>query len=224
MVRWARKLLMIGLLGIPIVVVAAGVGVTVTFGWSFLQQTVLLADTALVPYKPAHIGYRKLPGYWPTLPEPGTKLGTILIPAVHINAPVVQGTTWNILALGVGHYAGSPLPGQGGNVVFSGHRDTVFTNLQYVKVGDSVTFDSPYGPFVYRVTSIKIVPKTDPNIVVPSQNPELTLTSCYPFVYIGFAPDRFIVRATPVSEPSPSVVSQYSRSKRGKTRHVAESG
>ncbi|MCL5013426.1 MAG: class D sortase [Firmicutes bacterium] len=214
--RWIRKLFIIGLIGIPSLIIALGVGVTAVFGWSFLQQTLLLADSVLVPYKPAHIGYRKLPGFWPTLPEPGTKLGTIVIPAVNIKAPVVQGTTWDILKLGVGHYAGSPLPGQGGNVVFSGHRDTVFTNLKHVKVGDTVTFDSPYGPFVYRVTSIKIVPKTDPNIVVPSKSPELTLTSCYPFVYIGFAPDRFIVRATPVSEPSVTAGTRYRASERGR--------
>jgi sortase A len=216
-------MLVIGIVSIPVIVVAIGIAVTAVFGWSFLKQTVLLTDTALVPYKPTHIGYRKLPGFWPTLPEPGTKLGTIVIPAVKIDAPVVQGTTWDILALGVGHYAGSPLPGQGGNAVFSGHRDTVFTNLQYVKVGDQVTFESPYGPFVYRVTSIKIVPKDDPNIVVPSANPELTLTSCYPFVYIGFAPDRFIVRAVPVSEPTRTVVIPYHAAKRGQTHHVAKS-
>lgn len=201
--RLFKKLLIGVLVGLPILLVVLGVAVTSIFGWNFLKQTVLLADNVLVPYKPTHIGYRKLPGYWPTLPEPGVKLGTIVIPAVHINAPVVQGTTWDILALGVGHYAGSPLPGQPGNVVFSGHRDTVFTNLQYVKPGEQVIFQSPYGPFVYKVISIQIVPKNDPNIIVPTVQSQLTLTSCYPFVYIGFAPNRFIVRAIPVSEPHP---------------------
>jgi sortase A len=201
-VRLLKTALKTILIGLPICVLLLGIGMTVKYGWTMVKQTVLLADEVLVPYQPTHPGYRKTVGFWPTLPEPGTKLGTIAIPAVHISGvPVVQGTTWDLLALGAGHYAGSPLPGQPGNVVISGHRDTVFVNLQYIKPGDEVIFHSPYGAFVYRVVSIVIVPKTDPNIIVPTTHDQLTLTTCYPFYYIGFAPNRFVVRAVPVSEP-----------------------
>ena len=189
------------LLTIPALLIVAGGVIVWHYGWSFTKQTVLLGYTAVNPYKPI-MPNRTYQELWPNLPEPGQKIGELSVPALHIQAPVVQGTHMAQLALGVGHYAGSTLPGQGGDVVLAGHRDTVFTRLQYLKVGYHIVFTTPYGPFTYEVTKIVIVPKTDMNIIVPQNYETLTLTTCFPFVYIGFAPNRYIVYTKLLSEPA----------------------
>lgn len=188
--------------GVPALLLVAGITATAVFGWNTVKQTVLLADTLIFPYRPAHLQYRKVPGDWPTLPEPGTALGTLVIPAVHITAPTVQGTTLALLKKSVGHYAASPLPGQAGNVVFSALGDITFRNLDHVKPGERIIFHSRFGSFVYRVVRTSIVPQTDPNIIVPTQDSQLTLTCGYPFISHNLSPTKqFIVWATPVSEP-----------------------
>lgn len=201
MSRSVRRVIWGVLLGIPSLIVLAGLIITIKFGWNFVQQTALLGFQAVHPYRPANTKERVFKGnhnIWPTLPQPGTKIGTISIPAINLSVPIVQGTSWHDLSLGVGHYEGSMLPGQKGNVILSGHRDTVFTPLQHIKLGDLVVVHTPYGPFSYKVVRTTIVPKADTHIVVPSTHSQLTLTTCYPFVYIGFAPKRFIVWAIPV--------------------------
>ncbi len=197
-----RRILFWFIMGVPSLILVGGVIVTLKYGWNFVRQTVLLGVQVLHPYKPANTTERVFAGnhnIWPTLPQPGTQIGTIAVPAINLSTPIVQGTSWHDLSLGAGHFEGSMLPGQPGNVVISGHRDTVFTPLQYVKIGDLVVIHTRYGSYTYRVTKIAIVPKTDTQIVVPTSYSQLTLTTCYPFVYIGFAPNRFIVWAVPVT-------------------------
>ncbi|WML46801.1 class D sortase [Neobacillus sp. PS3-34] len=189
------------ILAIPIFVLLIGAGVVAYFGYDLTKQTVLLAHTAVKEYKP-DLPDNKFDQPWPTLPEPGTKIGSLKFSSLGLNVPVVQGTHADELKKGAGHFAGSALPGQGGNVILSGHRDTVFVKLKNLKKGDPVTFTTPYGDFVYETTGFKIVHSDDMTVAVPSDHETLTLTTCYPFNFIGNAPDRFIVYTKLVSQPT----------------------
>jgi sortase A len=77
----------------------------------------------------------------------------------------------------------------------------VFTKLQYLKKGDQVTFTTQYGDFVYEATDFDIVPADDMTVNVAKDYETLTLTTCYPFDFIGDAPDRYIVYTKLVSMP-----------------------
>jgi sortase A len=95
----------------------------------------------------------------------------------------------------VGHYVGSVLPGVSDNSVLAGHRDSVFRNLGDVKLGDLMTVRTDYGVFVYEVHKIRIVKADDKTVIVPTADAVLTLSTCYPFRYVGNAPKRYIVQA-----------------------------
>ena len=125
----------------------------------------------------------------------GTFLGTLTIPAINKSVNIFQGTTTKTLAKGVGHYLGSVLPGVADNSVLAGHRDTVFAKLGKVIVGDAIIVRTKNGVFTYQVTRIRIVAKDDKTVIVPTKVATLTLSTCYPFFYIGSAPRRYIVSA-----------------------------
>src|SRR5699024_11703531 len=82
--------------------------------------------------------------------------------------------------------------------VLSGHRDTVFKQLPEVGVGTISTIKMPYGDFDYESVNTKVVSADDLSIIVPHDEEVLTVTTCYPFQYIGSAPDRYIIDAKPV--------------------------
>ncbi len=142
----------------------------------------------------------------PALPvEPplvvGGPIGEIRIPRLGLAAMVLQGDSADILRLAVGHLAETALPGQPGNVVLAGHRDTFFRPLKGVQVGDVITLNTRGGAFTYRVESTAVVPPTDLQVLEPTGRPTLTLITCFPFAYIGSAPNRFIVRASEAEAP-----------------------
>lgn len=188
------------LFGIPISFIIAGLGIVGYFGLDMTKQTVMLAHSATKKYEP-DLPNRKFEQPWPTLPAPGENIGELKFQSLDLNVPVVQGTQDEELKLGAGHFAGSALPGQGGHVLLSGHRDTVFTDLQYLKKGEQVTFTTPYGDFVYETTGFKIVPADDETVNVAKNYETLTLSTCYPFDYIGDAPDRYVVYTKLISKP-----------------------
>ncbi|RDU36964.1 class D sortase [Neobacillus piezotolerans] len=188
------------IISIPIFFLLIGGGIVAYFGFDLTKQTVLLAHTALNEYEP-DLPDRQFEQVWPTLPAPGDKIGDLKFPSVGLDVPVVQGTHDNELKKGAGHLAGSALPGQGGNVVLSGHRDTVFRKLKDLKVGEEVIFTTPYGDFIYETTDFKITHADDMTVAVPTDFETLTLTTCYPFYFVGNAPDRFIVYTKLVSQP-----------------------
>ncbi len=188
------------ILSVPILIFMIGLGIVLYFGYDMSKQTVLLAHTAVKDYEP-DLPDKKFKQVWSTLPEPGTSIGELQFTSLDLNVPIVQGTRENELKKGAGHYAGSTLPGQGGNVVLSGHRDTVFRKLEHIQTGDKVTFQTPYGEFVYETTGTKIVHADDKSIIVPTDYETLTLATCYPFNFIGDAPDRFIVYTKLISKP-----------------------
>jgi len=136
------------------------------------------------------------------LPEaigPDGLIGRIGIPRLDISAVVIEGTSHKTLRRAVGHIAGTALPGQPGNVGIAGHRDTFFRPLRNVQENDIITFTTLRGEYRYRVVSIKVVSPDNVAVLNPDGNEILTLVTCYPFYFVGSAPDRFIVRAARVT-------------------------
>jgi sortase A len=130
----------------------------------------------------------------------GSLVGRIDIPRLDLSAVVFEGTTDGTLARGVGHLRGSAGPGERGNLVLAGHRDTFFRELQGIRQGDEVNIKGPEGEFEYEVESTTIVEPDQTEVLKPSDDATLTLITCYPFRYIGNAPERFIVRAIKVGK------------------------
>lgn len=125
----------------------------------------------------------------------GAAIGEIRIARLDVSAVVAQGDSAAILDRAVGHLADTALPGHVGNVVLAGHRDTFFRPLKRVKAGDAITLTTPDGDFTYLVESTAVVGPGDIDVLAPTGGRTLTLITCFPFSYIGPAPDRFIVRA-----------------------------
>ncbi len=131
----------------------------------------------------------------------GGPIGEIRIPRLGLTAIFVQGDSAAILRRAVGHLAGTALPGESGNVVLAGHRDTFFRPLKGVRVGDVITLNTRDGDFAYLVESTAVVPPSDVRVLRPTGARTLTLITCFPFAYVGRAPDRFIVRARETAGP-----------------------
>jgi sortase A len=134
-------------------------------------------------------------------PEQGDTVGILEIPSIDAVFPIIEGTETKQLDKGVGHYISSAYPRQSDQIVLSGHRDTVFRNLGKVEIGDQIVIKLPYGEFTYKMVDYQIV-EADDRTVIKSTAPEevLILTTCYPFGYVGDAPQRYIVTAKPLVE------------------------
>lgn len=128
-------------------------------------------------------------------PMTGGLIGRIEIPRLGLSVIVMEGTSRTTLLRAAGHIAGTALPGQPGNVGISGHRDTFFRPLRFIQPDDIITLTTILGEYRYRVVSTEVVGPDDVAVLDPSGNEILTLVTCYPFYFVGSAPDRFIVRA-----------------------------
>lgn len=135
------------------------------------------------------------PAPYPANPEKGDIFGLLTIPALGRSFPVVQGTGSAELKMGVGHMVETAMPGEQDNCVVSGHRDTVFTDLGKLKVRDLLLIETAKGSFTYQISRIRIVHKDDRTVVVPADHAVLTVSTCYPFRYVGSAPDRYVLSA-----------------------------
>ena len=141
----------------------------------------------------------------------GSLVGRIEIPRLDLFAVVFEGTSEDTLTRGVGHLTGSAAPGQRGNLVLAGHRDTFFRELRGIRKGDNITIRSLDGKFRYRVESTAIVDPDQTEVLQAGAEPSLTLITCFPFRYIGNAPQRFVVRATKVANLKPLPPPQLAR-------------
>lgn len=129
-------------------------------------------------------------------PAMGEAVGILSIPRLEKELPIVEGTDPDDLEKGVGHYKGSFYPDQNGQIVLSGHRDTVFRRTGELEIGDSLKIQLAYGTYEYRITDTKIVDQNDTSIItLQNDKEELILTTCYPFSYVGNAPERYIIYA-----------------------------
>ncbi|MBU9720562.1 MULTISPECIES: class D sortase [Bacillaceae] len=132
-------------------------------------------------------------------PGDGDVIGILHIPRLDADLPIVQGTHEDDLARGVGHYTGTAYPTDGRQILLSGHRDTVFRNLGKLELGDTFEIHMNYGTFVYEIMETDIVDADDRTVIDYSIDEELlTVSTCYPFNFVGSAPDRYILHAKPV--------------------------
>jgi len=122
-------------------------------------------------------------------------IGRLDIPRLGVSVVVMPGEDETPQRKAVGHLADTPLPWDGGNTALAGHRDSFFRPLGWVKTGDDIYLDTPRGRFHYRVRRTVVVGPEDLRVLDPSPNASLTLITCYPFRYVGPAPQRFIVQA-----------------------------
>ncbi|MFP3722368.1 class D sortase [Niallia circulans] len=125
----------------------------------------------------------------------GEKMGVILMPKLEKTISIYEGVSAEVLTKGAGHYPKSALPGENNNVVLSGHRDTFFRFLRDLKKNDSLIIQTMEKEYEYKITKFSIVSPNDRTILTPKSRAVLTLTTCYPFSFIGHAPKRYVVTA-----------------------------
>lgn len=142
--------------------------------------------------------------------ESGRALGRLEIPRLGIQAVVVEGTDERTLELAVGHIASTAAPGGPGNCGLAGHRDTFFSGLGSARAGDVVRFFTPQRTYTYEVEWCQVVDPHRVDTLDPTPTPSLTLVTCYPFAFVGRAPQRFVVRARQVKAPQVPILAHMS--------------
>ena len=147
--------------------------------------------------------------------DAGSAIAALSIPRVQLATIVLHGTDAYTLQHGPGHLERTAFPGETGNSVIAGHRDSFFRPLRHIRLGDDIFLDTIGGQFHYRVTSIRVVGPRDVSVVATTSEEVLTLITCYPFWVLGHAPDRFIVRATRVADGAPPLLEARSLPARG---------
>jgi sortase A len=125
----------------------------------------------------------------------GDVIGELEIPRLQVSVMVFEGDDAGILRQGAGHIPGTALPPRGGNIGIAAHRDTFFRPLRIIHPNDVLTLKTPTGTSRYAVTETEIVRPSDVGVLARAPGRDLTLVTCYPFFYIGSAPERFIVHA-----------------------------
>jgi sortase A len=125
----------------------------------------------------------------------GDVLARLTIPRLGMSVAVLQGATSRVLRLGAGHIEGTPLPWELGNSGIAGHRDTFFRGLKGVRQNDEIQLLTTSGLLHYEVDWMKVVAPDDLTVLAPSTESALTLVTCYPFYFVGAAPERFVVHA-----------------------------
>lgn len=123
-------------------------------------------------------------------------LAVLRIPKLKLEVPVFDGTDELTLNRGAGRIIGTTRLGEIGNTGIAGHRDGFFRGLKDVAAGDKLELVTPGGTEQYEVSAIQITTPEDVSVLNPTATPTLTLVTCYPFYFVGSAPQRYIVRAT----------------------------
>jgi sortase A len=141
-------------------------------------------------------------------PTPGSPVGRIEIPRLGVSAVIRAGSDAKTLQLAVGHIPGTALPGEIGNIGLAGHRDTFFRRLRDIRPSDEIRIVTAGGTFVFSVAKTQIVMPQDTWVLDPTTTSTLTLVTCYPFTYIGSAPQRFIVHAVEMPGQAPTVTAR----------------
>jgi len=127
-----------------------------------------------------------------------TPLAILRIPRIRLEVPVLEGTDELTLNRAVGHIEDTATPGADGNAGIAGHRDGFFRGLMNLVGGDAIELESLHGTESYRIERTWIVNPDDVSVLDPTPGRSLTLVTCYPFYFIGSAPQRYIVRAVRV--------------------------
>jgi sortase A len=123
-------------------------------------------------------------------------MAVLSISKLSIRVPVFEGTDDLVLNRGVGWISGTARPGEAGNIGIAGHRDGFFRGLKDILVGDAIELTTAKEQATYVVDQIEIVSPESVEVLQPRGVPSLTLVTCYPFYFVGSAPQRYIVHAT----------------------------
>jgi sortase A len=164
-----------------------------TLGFVALAYTAFVVTIAVWSQ---HEGSRELRHHRGTAPLPGGIFGLMEVPRLGLSVIVFEGSGDDVLGRGAGHLLESATLAETGNVVLAGHRDTFFRPLRDIRVGDVIKVKTISAERSYVVDSTRVVDPSDVGVLDPTPQPVLTLVTCYPFRYVGPAPDRFIVRAS----------------------------
>ncbi|MCI4169133.1 sortase SrtA [Bacillus spizizenii] len=188
---------------IPLVIIAVGLLITGYGGLKLIDTNMkteqTLKEAKLFAEKPQEAsGTKQSAGHAENKasfkPETGKASGILEIAKINAELPIVEGTDADDLEKGVGHYKDSYYPDENGQIVLSGHRDTVFRRTGELEKGDLLRILLSYGDFTYEIVKTKIVDKDDTSIItLQHEKEELILTTCYPFSYVGNAPKRYII-------------------------------
>jgi sortase A len=130
----------------------------------------------------------------------GAPWGRIKISSIGLSSMILEGVDHETLRRGVGHIPGTALPDERGNVALAGHRDTFFRALRNIQKDDEIILETLIGTYRYRVDLIQIVGPEQIEVLDNSAEPTLTLVTCYPFSFVGAAPQRYVVRASRIPE------------------------
>lgn len=141
-------------------------------------------------------------------------LAILRIARLGLVAPVLEGTGELILNRGVGHIESTSRPGEEGNIGIAGHRDGFFRVLKDIEEGDTIELEMPTHIDTYRVDTISLVSPKDISVLKPWTAQSVTLVTCYPFYFVGSAPQRYIIRAS-ILRSTGRTSPQYERSVRG---------
>jgi sortase A len=122
-------------------------------------------------------------------------LGILEIPRLSLEVPVYDGASDLHMDRGAARIDGTAMPGEPGNLGVAGHRDGYFRVLKDIELGDEITITTVDGLESYVVLELSIVDPTAIEVLDPTVQQSVTLVTCYPFYFVGHAPERFIVRA-----------------------------
>jgi sortase A len=138
----------------------------------------------------------RMRGFRESLAHPYQTLAVLRVPRIGLEVPVLEGTDESALNRGVGHISYTPQFGVAGNVGVAGHRDGFFRGLKDVNEGDVIEVETLSARQSYTIRRISIVSPDRVDVLAPSAESTLTLVTCYPFYFVGDAPQRYIVRAS----------------------------
>ncbi|KFM95110.1 class D sortase [Bacillus clarus] len=131
----------------------------------------------------------------------GKQIAYMVIPKIKQKYQVYWGADDKALKKGVGMFVSdiTTTPSGNGHTVLSGHRDTVFNNLGDLQENDYILVEYDKKIYTYQIRKHWITDADDRTVIITKDKPTLTLTTCYPFNYIGDAPNRYIIEASLVS-------------------------
>lgn len=138
-------------------------------------------------------------------PKLGAPLAVLSISKLGLCVPVFNGTDTMILNGGAGRISGTARPGEQGNIGIAAHRDSFFRGLKDVALGDRIELAALHQKFVYTVDNISIVIPSDVSVLRARSRPSLTLVTCYPFYFVGDAPQRYVVQASLVDSEQTTI-------------------
>lgn len=159
------------------------------------QSPRIVQGAATLPAEPKPWIATSAPVTLPPMAAGHSAIAVLRIPRLSLEVPVGVGTDESVLLRGAGWIEGTAKPGSFGNVAIAAHRDSFFRSLKDIAVGDLIELETLDGTAGYSVAALSIVAPTDVGVLAQTDSAALTLVTCYPFYFVGHAPQRFIVRA-----------------------------